>query len=127
MQPDQGPHMTMYMSEYCCSCNACSWLVVLSAQGETFSGTPAPLSRDASPAQVAQAVQQLLDVFVDKGFCIKVGDRGGNSICCLCFLLPHVRRCRWCLIVHAHAQYVCAKGLLAKQPAWQAEVAQGVS
>ena len=40
-------------------------------QEETFPGTPQPLT-PAQSAQVPQQVQRLLDVFVDRGFAIKV-------------------------------------------------------
>lgn len=40
-------------------------------QEETFPGTPQPLT-SAQSAQVPEAVQRLLDVFVDRGFAIKV-------------------------------------------------------
>ena len=40
-------------------------------QEETFPGTPQPLM-PAQSAQVPQQVQKLLDVFVDRGFAIKV-------------------------------------------------------
>lgn len=43
----------------------------IALQEEQFPGTPAPLRPDQADL-VLSKVQQLLDVFIDRGFCIKV-------------------------------------------------------